>query len=177
MAFHVRYGSDEQFVTAGHCGWGHMNLNWYHTGLNYAMVPQSNAMYYGGFDMMRVNLLDSQASSSIYGESYPVKGWWWPVDWMYDYVSAGYSDRIVRNVVTSTYVSWHSDTCGCWVHGAQSTSTPGGSPGDSGSPVYAWNGSSGNYALGVAVTNIGGYDQFALIGDAINYWGITLVTS
>jgi hypothetical protein len=176
MAFHVRYGADEQFVTAGHCGYGHMNLSWYHTGLNYAMVPQSNAMY-GGIDIMRVNLLDSQASSRIYGESAPVKGWWWPVDWMYDYVSAGYSDRIVRNVITSTYVSWYSGTCGCWVHGAQSTSTPGGSGGDSGSPVYAWDGSSGNYALGVADANIGGYDQFALIGDAISYWGITLVTS
>ncbi|HEX2766720.1 MAG TPA: hypothetical protein VHR55_08825 [Candidatus Limnocylindria bacterium] len=175
MAFHVRYGSDEQFVTAGHCGYG-SSQSWYHQGLpSYAMAPRASLLFGGGIDMRRINLLDSQASAIIYPNTYPVGGWRWPLVGENVFVSAGVSDRVVENIVQDDYLTWTSPSCGCVVSGAKMTSTPGGASGDSGSPVFII-GLNKTYAIGTGSGTLGSSDIFARMGDAVNRWGITLVT-
>lgn len=181
MAFHVRYGSDEQFVTAEHCGTGGAGGTqdrWFHQGLpDFGHVEQENELRQNGFDRQRVQLRDAQASTRIYGLSSVVGNWTWPMVGSAAGVSAGRSDRVVWNVVRNDYYTYGID--GVTVRGARMDSTPGGAAGDSGSPVfhlmfaraYAVGTGSGTVTINGVV-----YDVFARFGDAAAEWGITPVS-
>ncbi|MCL7453319.1 MAG: S1 family peptidase, partial [Anaerolineae bacterium] len=77
MGFHIQVGSDEQFVTAGHCGYSGSN-NWYHTGYGYVGNERNTQYYNNGRDIMTVQISDSQDSSILYSGTVAVNATWDP---------------------------------------------------------------------------------------------------
>lgn len=179
MAFHVQLGSNEQFLMAGHCGWTAPN-SWYHQGYgsSYVGLVQANGLKILGspkFDIMRVEMPDTQASQAIYGDPGPVVGWEWPLVGEIVTVSAGASNRIVYNGVIDDYLTYTNGSCGCAAKGFKTSQTSGGAPGDSGSPTYVDDPPSlYRYAVGLGVVGGSGFDIAARVGDALNYWGLSL---
>ena len=181
MAFHIRIGTNEQFLMAGHCGYSGSNY-WYHQGYGSAFLgsEQANGLTIGAspkFDIMRVEMPDAQASPKVYGVPNQIVGWQWPLNGQAVTVSAGVSDRVITNWVIDDYITYTNGNCGCSAKGTKTTQTSGGSPGDSGSPTFATDPPSLNaYAVGLGVVGGSGYDIVARIGDAIQWWGLGLVT-
>jgi len=129
------------------------------------------------FDIMRVEMPDVQASNRIYGDAGTINGWEWPLVGSIVKVSAGVSNRIVFNGVIDDYITYTDSKCGCAAKGTKTSQTLGGMPGDSGSPTYVEDPPSlSRYAVGLGVVGASGYDIVARIGDALQYWGLTLVT-
>lgn len=167
MGFHITIGTDEQFVTSGHCGIRDPENDWNHS-VNYGFVGNEIANLIGedGYDIMRVGLLDSQATTLIYGQSGTMTGWAAPSAGMAIKVSLGWGSNTVKTgTVTAVSMSWDSSVCGCEVWGGDASWTTVG--GDSGSPVYRVVGSS-LIAIG-ANANVPG--NFAKIVDAWTGWG------
>lgn len=168
MAFHVTVwtNGDEQFVTAGHCGYGGSN-SWLHPGLPGTHVigsePAGGSLYQNnGQDIMRVNLHDSQASHLMIGDarvyqgiSYPVQG-----DTVCD--NRGYTNSVDCGSVTSSNVRWFSDTADIYVYGG-SVSGISQVYGDSGSPLYERTTATQAWAVGVVAQSNG---NFAILQDA-----------
>jgi hypothetical protein len=164
MAWHVRVGSDRQFLTAGHCSYTG-SINWYHQG-NGFIGARTATMYPGaGVDAMRVQMADGQASQLVYGYAGNVTTSGWPVVGTYIYASLGVSNIVWNDMVTSSYHTWTSSTCGCTVSGGRATISAVG--GDSGSPIL----SIGGQAWGILSTTGG---RFARVQDVLNYFAISL---
>jgi hypothetical protein len=180
MGFHVQVGTDEQFVTAGHCGYSGSNA-WYHAGYPNAdcssttgCVGFETATQYGtnGRDIMRVQMNDSQDSNVMWalgGSSDPVGSAVDPMQGMWTCVTKGVSQQWWQcGWLSHTSTSWTSTTCGCVVVGARTA--VGGEASDSGSPIVV--GVAGSWrALGILNTNGG---HFARVQDALSAWGITI---
>ena len=148
MGFHVKVGSDEQFVTAGHCGWSGSN-SWYTGGYGY-MGGEQFSTYGSGYDGMRVQMPDSQASSKPYAASASVTSVRPPIQGESVCVSLGITGwNSCTGTVSTTWISWTSSTCNCTQYGADINGVSI-SNGDSGSPI--WSGSS---ALGIISTTSG----------------------
>ncbi len=164
MGFHVLVGSDEQFVTAGHCGYSGSN-DWYHVG--YGKIGAETATQFGsnGRDAMRVQMNADQDSNRVYNLFDPVTSARNPVQGESICASLGGSNAHRCGSVTSAVTSWTSSTCNCTVHGADASYTTIG--GDSGSPVF----SSQAVAVGINNTSSG---QFARLGDVLGAWVITI---
>lgn len=179
MAFHIRMGTDEQFLTAGHCTWDGPRT-WYHQGLGVPVGDRiSNGMVAAGIDMARVQMPDAQASASIYGTTslpyFPVYGMEWPVVGASVSKSAGMSQAVYASTIQDDYLTWTSPTCKCVVHGGKMAATPG-MAGDSGSPIYATHSNYKAYAIGTDSGSLGSSTIFARVADAANFWGFALVT-
>lgn len=180
MGFHVQVGTDEQFVTAGHCGYVGSNA-WYHAGYPGAdcsgstgCVGFETATQYGpnGRDIMRVQMNDAQDSNVMWapgGSSSPVGSAVDPMQGMWTCMTRGVSESYwTCGWLTHTSTSWTSDTCGCIVFGAKSGI--GATGGDSGSPIVV--GVAGSWrALGILNQTDG---KFARVEDALAAWGITI---
>ncbi len=166
MGFHVRVGSDEQFLTSGHCGGGGTKT-FSHSGWGTIGSTTSNFLT-SGRDVQRVQMSDGQASNFIYGWSSGnnVTGHRYPGPSETICSSMGARNEVRCGYVASTSTSWTSTTCNCTVYGADHNNIPSGN-GDSGSPLFR-NGS----AIGVHA-NDGG--KFALVSDAMWLWGIDVV--
>jgi hypothetical protein len=131
MGFHIQSGSSIQFVTAGHCSYNASN-NWYHQGYGYVGNVQSNLYSNNGMDIMRVEMNNGQASSSVYGSAPWVSTADWPTTGMWVCASLGTSDSWSCGTVSDSYTSWYASICNCIVYGGRSTIS--GIGGDSGSP-------------------------------------------
>lgn len=167
MGFHISIGTDEQFVTSGHCGLRDPENDWNHS-VNYGFVGNEigNLIGPGGYDIMRVGLLDSQATTLIYDQAGTMTGWAAPSVGMAISVSLGWGSNMKKTgTVTAATTSWTSSVCGCTVWGGDASWTTIG--GDSGSPVYRVVGSS-LIAIG-ANSNVPG--NFAKMVDAWTGWG------
>ena len=167
MGFHVQVGSDEQFITAGHCGYTGSNY-WYHKGYGQVGVEIATQFTANGRDVMRVGISDVQDSSILYASSTPVTAMYDPYNGEGICASRGVSSSSWGcGAVTSTSI-WYTPTAGGpTVHGADSSVSIIG--GDSGSPMVD---SYDNYiALGIATTTGGGFTR---VEDALSAWGITL---
>lgn len=79
MGFHIQVGTDEQWVTSGHCGHSGSN-NWYHQGYGLIGSETGTQYYEGGRDIMTVQISDSQDSSLVYGRSEQITAGWVPYD-------------------------------------------------------------------------------------------------
>lgn len=167
MGFHVRVGSDEQFLTSGHCQGGGTDT-YSHPGWGIVGTTTSNFLLQG-YDVQRVQMSDGQASNRIYGWSSAqnITGHRYPTPGETICSSLGARNDTRCGYVASTSTSWTSTTCNCTVYGADHNNIPSGG-GDSGSPLFR-NGS----AIGVHATTWG---RFALVSDAMWLWGINVVT-
>lgn len=168
MGFHIQAGSDERFVTAGHCGYSGSN-NWYHVGWGLVGSELDTQYYSGGRDIMTVQISDSQDSSLLYSsQSIAVTTTWDP--WTGEGVCASLgvsSSSWVCGTISDDYLSWTGASCSCTVYGGKSTVTT--VSGDSGSPYV-----DANYryvAIGIHNAS-GGY--FAIVDDALAAWGHTV---
>ncbi len=135
MGFHVRrtYNGDKQFLSAGHCGY--LYSNWYHQAIGLLGSVQLN-IYANGYDVMRVQMPDSEASPKIYGEdNLNVTGSGTPVQGETPCASLGAGSNTIKcGVVESAWRSWLSETAGYTVWGGDMSYAT--IDGDSGSPVY-----------------------------------------
>ena len=167
MAFHIQVGTDEQFVTSGHCGYSGSN-NWYHQGFGLIGSEQNTLYYAGGQDIMTVQISDSQDSSKVYNRTTEISASWVPYTGEGVCASRGVSATIwVCGVVLDNTSSWIGGDCSCTVYGADSSISFSG--GDSGSPIV--DSVSQNVAIGVAATSGG---HFAILADALIEWGYWL---
>jgi hypothetical protein len=179
MAFHVRMGTDEQFLTAGHCGCAYTAQDWHHQG--YGLIGSETATLTGAAfdpnrkDIMRVQIdADTQASPFVYGHSGDMGQPTLPIDNETVYASLGISNVIKTGIVTEVWTNWGSDFCGVVMKGGDTNI--GTIPGDSGSPLYRRFSSGGEWyitPIGVMATAAG---QFGRVRDAQIHWGFTVVT-
>jgi hypothetical protein len=170
MGFHIQVGSDEQFVTAGHCGYPGPNT-WYHQGIGGTgkVGVEKNSQYYnGGRDIKSVQISDGQDSSILYSSSVAVSATWDPYVGEGLCASRGLSDPPWKcGVVEDDYLSWNGAPCNCLIYYGDSSIQQIG--GDSGSPIV--DAYSQYAAIGIGVTNDG---LFTRIDDALDAWGYQL---
>jgi hypothetical protein len=135
QGFHITRSGDEQFVTAGHCGFSGSN-SWYHPAFASAIGTEQQTLYANnGQDIMRVSMNDAQASDDIYNDGNNIVGSGSPATGETLCASLGKGSNTVKcGTVQDDWRSWISETAGYTVWGGDmSYSTVGG---DSGSPVY-----------------------------------------
>lgn len=174
MAFHVTKWSDQddQFVTAGHCGYGGSN-SWLHPGLSgtHVVGTEQQTLYTNnGQDIMRVSMADSQASHLIIGDARVYQGISYPIVGMTVCDSRGAQNVIDCGTVDDASIRWYSDTGDRYVYGA-STSGISQVDGDSGSPLYQRTTSTQAWAIGVVDQSNG---NFAILQDAQSLLGIEI---
>lgn len=174
MAFHVTKWSnqDEQFVTAGHCGYGGSN-SWLHPGLSGSHVigtEQQTLYTNNGQDIMRVSMADAQASHLIIGDARVYQGISYPIVGMTVCDSRGAQNIIDCGTVDDNYLRWYSDTGARYVYGG-STSGISQVFGDSGSPLYERTTATQAWAVGVVAQSNG---NFAILQDAQSLLGIEI---
>lgn len=166
MGFHIVLNGNEQFLTAGHCGYTG-SLSWYHQG--YGLVGSVQASYYvwGGIDIQRINMQDWQASDDVYAGPINITGSRYPSQGEAVCASLGRTQWVDCGTIRDTYKSWTSQTCGCPVYGADHDGIAT-QVGDSGSPIYAGVAGGNGVALGIHDTAAG---EFARVQDAFPAWG------
>lgn len=166
MGFHIQVGSDEQFLTNGHCGYTGSN-NWYHAGFGLIGSETSGNYQYLGVDAMSVQISDSQDSNLVYGTTSATSARD-PIKNETICKSLGYSTPSIRcGQVTSSAAVYTSSTCNCQVIGNSTNVTQSG--GDSGSPVK----SGTSTAVGLGTTASGRIAPMQLI---LNTLGVSLRT-
>jgi hypothetical protein len=177
----VSAGSDEQILTAGHCGWGQPQ-DWHSAALSplsNEIGDNANGTLYkqGGKDIMRGTLSDAQASRQIFDEGsvVQIKASATPLVGQAIVFSGARTDAIVTGTVQDDWRSWTSETAGFTVWGGDASWTT--LKGDSGAPVYRRVFVS-SPVPGWEITPIGtnshqnGY--FARVFDAQTAWGLTM---
>lgn len=168
MAFHITKNGDEQFLTAGHCGYSGSN-NWYHQ--SYGLIGSEQATLYvpNGKDAMRVQMPDSQASRLLYLSVRVIDSARNPILGEMACATLGNSNRIDCGYVSNINTAWTGDACGCTIVGADVNDIAiiGG---DSGSPIVAGSGSSAP-AIGIVNRTDG---RFAKMQDVIASFGFAL---
>ncbi len=165
MAFHIELGPDEQFLTAGHCGYSGSN-NWFHPG--WGLIGSEQATLYGphGFDAMRVQMSDSQDSSNIYGSIKLVTSARDSIQGEGVCASLGFGNTWDCGTVVNAATSWTGDACGCLIFGADSDNIAV-IYGDSGSPIV--NNTAGDKtAIGI-MSRLDG--KFAEVGTVLGAFG------
>lgn len=168
MAFHIRIGTNEQFLTAGHCGHSGSN-NWYHIGYGANKVGSELGTLYqqNGQDAMRVEMPDAQADDQIFGISSNIVGHRDPVQGEAVLASLGNTNAVDGGTVSEDFHSWTGDSCGCTIWGANHDNIST-APGDSGSPISV--GSIGGSAVAVGIHNRATGD-FARMDDVVDALG------
>lgn len=166
MAFHVTYWvtQHEQFVTAGHCGYGGSN-SWLHPGLpgNHVIGTEQATLYTNdGQDVMRVSMADAQASHLLIGDARVYQGVSYPIEGITVCDSRGMQNVIDCGTVTDSYVRWYSNIGSRYVYGG-ATSGISQVFADSGSPLYERASATEAWAVGVVAQSNG---NFAILQDA-----------
>lgn len=153
MGFHITRSGDEQFVTAGHCGFSGSN-SWFHPAFASAIGTEQQTLYANnGQDIMRVSMNDAQASDDIYNDGNNIVGSGSPATGETLCASLGKGSNTVKcGTVQDDWRSWISETAGYTVWGGDMSYTTVG--GDSGSPVYRrLPGGTGDDARAIGVNN------------------------
>lgn len=167
----ISKGTDELFVTAGHCGYGG-DYDWYHKG--YGRMGNEGLTLYanGGKDIMRVGFPDAQASTRIYGMSGTMVHGTPRLPILNEQIwnSGSKTNAILTGTVTDTWRSWTSETANYTVWGGDTSLTT--IKGDSGAPLFSRSLVDDGYwiikPIGVT-THQNGY--FARLSDALSAWG------
>lgn len=170
MGFHIRIGTDEQFVTAGHCGYSGSN-EWYEPVLGRIGIEQATLYVQNGQDIMRLSMFDVQASDDIYAASSDITGSGTPVLNETVCASKGTSNEVDCGTVSVLWMSWTSSTAGYTVWGGDTSGIANIIGGDSGSPIYR-NVGSGAIAIGV-INTAGGL--FARLDTSLDDWAASVV--
>jgi hypothetical protein len=174
MAFHIVVGTDEQFMTAGHCGCAYSAVDWHHMGFG-TIGNEAGTMTNLATpkDMMKVQMADSQASPLMYADSGDMGDGANPIEGETVFASLGISDAKKSGTVTDVSESWTSTYCKKTVYGADSSIST--IPGDSGSPIYRRFSYGGEWyitPIGIGDTAVG---QFGKVRAALDYWGASVV--
>ena len=173
MGFNARTGTgNEVFMTSGHCGTSGSN-SWYHPGYGYLGSEILNK-HSSGYDVMSVDMPDSQASGKIYWNTSTTRNvsGYYGNHQLYTGMSICMSGRVSGNLcgtITSVYTSWGGSPT---MYGGDASFIP--YFGDSGGPVYRHVSSSTNMAVGVVATTGG---KFVRIADSLSKLGLTIMTS
>lgn len=135
IGFHISIGTDEQFVTAGHCGYYTPNT-WFHPAFSDAIGSEQGTLYVNcGQDIMRVSMFDVQVSDDVYNDGNDIVGMGTPTTGETLCASLGAGSATIKCAsVQDDWRSWTSDIAGFTVWGGDMGYTTVG--GDSGSPVY-----------------------------------------
>ncbi|MEO6208159.1 MAG: hypothetical protein ABIP77_09430 [Candidatus Limnocylindrales bacterium] len=178
MGFHIRVGGDEQFLTAGHCGFQPGFDEWYHqgySGIFAAGVALKVPLAYrqSGFDFMRLQMPDTEVSDDIFDSSQNITGSAYPIVGQIICASMAMSNQVDCGSVTVANTTWTSQGCACLVSGGGYTGIAA-IVGDSGSPIYALGGGSSEPATAIGMVNT--LTHFARVKDALSFYGATLVT-
>jgi hypothetical protein len=169
MGFHIAKGTDEQWLTAGHCGYEGSN-SWYHKASGLIGTEQATLYVPNGIDAMRVQLPDDRASNKIYDRTLRVTSSRDPVQGEGVCASLAVSDAWDCGTVSSVQTSWIGDACQCVIWGADHDGIPT-QLGDSGSPIVN-NVTSGSYiAIGIHNTSGG---KFAKVGSVLSSFSASL---
>jgi hypothetical protein len=169
MGFHITRGTDEQWLTAGHCGYTGSN-NWFHPSFGLVGSELATLFVPNGIDAMRVQLADAQATNLIYDRPLRVMSDRQPIQGEGICASLGFQDAWDCGTVSTTHTSWISSTRSCVVWGADADGITI-VPGDSGSPIVN-NTLSGSYvAIGIVNTMDG---RFAKADNVIQSFGASL---
>jgi len=171
MGFHVRAGTDVQFLTAGHCGYNAPS-DWWHVGYGFIGFVTATQYPSGARDVMRVGMADVQRSNDIYASSWQVTSSRNPLQGESLCASLGVTNAIDCGSVSSAWTSWGSSGCFCTMWGGAYSGIASGA-GDSGSPMFALGYSPNAVAIGILDTAT----KFALVQNALGGLGVTLVTS
>ncbi len=174
MGFHIRIGTDEQFVTAGHCGYTGSD-EWFEPVLGRIGIELATLYAQNGQDIMRLSMFDAQASDDIYNTGIPnsssdITGSRAPILNEAACASLGTTNAIDCGTISSTWLSWVSNTAGFTVWGGD-TSGISITNGDSGSPLYHLV-SGTAVALGV-IDTAGGL--FARLDTSLDDWAASVV--
>lgn len=180
MGFHVKSGSDDQYITSGHCDEGSADY-FYHAGYTGNDCGGSGtagcignrlatllASY--GKDIARFQMSNVQDSNAIYANAIAVSGWAWPVQNEGACSSLGNTGQWDCGTISDDYQLYDlQGSSGTWYYSLVGADHNGiaGIPGDSGSPIVRQ--ANTGTALGIASTTGG---AFALFGDAVGAWGI-----
>lgn len=178
LGAHIRVGSNERFVTSGHCGYTGSN-NWLHKdmpGSDVLGAETGTKLYVnGGQDIMMVELdNDAQSSDDIYGCCLDIVGMGSPIQFEVLCTSRAQQQDVACGTVTNTWMQYISDTPDPdWVAwGADLTITA--IDGDSGSPI--WRDVNDVplqvRAIGVLAAEFG---EFARLNTSLDDWGATVV--
>jgi len=171
MGFHIRIGTDEQFVTAGHCGYTGSN-EWYEPVLGRIGIELDTLYAQNGQDIMRVSMFDVQASDDIYAASSDITGSGSPVLNETVCASKGTSNEVDCGTVSVLWMSWTSTTAGYTVWGGDTSGITNIVLGDSGSPLYR---SVGASAVAIGLINTAG-GLFARLDMSLDDWAASVVS-
>jgi hypothetical protein len=175
MGFHIRIGTDEQWLTAGHCGCAYVPVDWHHKGLGLIgneLATMTNLAT--PKDMMRVQMNDAQASALVYGTSGEMGQSVLPVVNEAVFASLGISNAVKSGKVTDDWTSWHSEYYNKTMWGGDTNIAT--IPGDSGSPIYRrWSFGGEWYITPIGIVDMA-TGQFGRVVDAQTHWGFTVVT-
>ncbi len=171
LGLQVRRGSDEQFLTAGHCA-DSPATSMYHSGYPYDTTLTIVANLYGvgspfSVDAARVQMPNHKESDEVYGFAYDVN--WFRNAYANELacISRAAGNSISCEYVSHTYTTWFSGGCSCYVAGSRADSYSSTS-GDSGSIVMKF----GTTAIGIHNASGG---RFARSGDWLTTWGLSFV--
>ncbi len=174
MGFHITVGSNEQFLTSDHCGWGSSSY-WYQLyGPGWGNEAGTLFSNYGD-DVMKVEIADTQASDWIYGEphTFHAGGYRDPV--YGEYICAYLPKQLAEDcgTVADDFLSYSLTDSSKWetyvMYGADASGMTA-IGGDSGAPVYAPVGSQA-VALGVMSDTA---ERFGLLSETLPIWGATV---
>ncbi len=171
MAFHIVDSGDEQFLTAGHCGFGGSN-NWFHPGYGAVKVGSELGTLYAanGHDAMRVQMSDAQDSNRIYLDTQLVTTSRNPIQGEGVCASLGFDGSFDCGTVVDSVDTWIGEACGCVINGADSDGITI-IPGDSGSPMVN-NVSVGNFAA-IGIVNLAD-GHFARMQTVLNLMDVVI---
>ena len=177
MGFHIRIGTNEHFVTAGHIDYCCFANSYIHDqGLGVVGSPIDSLYEPNGQDVMYVSMSDAEASDNIFDCCGDIIGMAEPIQYETLCISLGESDRIKCAIVTNPDL-WYTSTTPDpdWaVRGADLATTT--IPGDSGSPVYRpIEGGTGDRARAVGV-NTTEWASFAKLSTSLDNWGAVVVS-
>lgn len=171
MGFHIRIGTDEQFVTAGHCGYTGSD-EWFEPVLGRIGIELATLYAQNGQDIMRLSMFDAQASDDIYGGSSDITGSGSPVLNETVCASKGTSNEVDCGTVSVLWMNWVSSVAGFTVWGGDTSGIANIINGDSGSPLYRNVGSS---AVAPGVINTAG-GLFARLDTSLDDWAASVVS-
>lgn len=174
MGFHITIGTDEQFLTAGHCGCAYTAEDWHHMGLGFIGNEAGTMTNLATKkDIMKVQMSDVQASALMYADSGDMGDGALPILNETVFASLGISNLKKSGTVTSTWTNWTSNFCGATMWGGDTNIST--TSGDSGSPIYRRFSFGGEWyitPIGVGSRSTG---EFGRVRDALDHWGATVV--
>jgi hypothetical protein len=171
MGFHISIGTNEQFLSSGHCGYPAQNY-WYQLdGPGWGNEAGTRFAPYGD-DVMKVEFSDAQASDGIYGAS--------PSVHVGGYRAPVYGEAVCASLpkqtgpvldcgtVSDDFKSYSiSGAWGTWIVYGGDSSGILVQQGDSGAPVFVL---LGTQAVAIGVESMTG-QEFALLSEFMPGWG------